>query len=52
MHGEKSLKFKPKFTLRILKKGVQEFQRKFIFATEDKAANNVCSFEKCTTLTS
>ena len=32
---------KPKFTLRNLKKGVQEFHRKFVLATADKAANNV-----------
>ena len=32
---------KPKFTLRHLKKGIQEFHRKFVFAPADKAANNV-----------
>ena len=32
---------KPKFTFRHLKKGIQEFHRKFVLATADKAANNV-----------
>ena len=32
---------KPKFTLRNLKKGVQEFHRKFVLAPADKAANNI-----------
>ena len=36
---KKSLK--PKFTFRHLKKGIQEFHRKFVLAPADKAANNV-----------
>ena len=32
---------KPKFTLRHLKKGIQEFHRRFVLALADKAANNV-----------
>ena len=32
---------KPKFTLRHLEKGIQEFHRKFVLAPADKAANNV-----------
>ena len=32
---------KPKFTLRHLKKGIQEFHRRFVLAPADKAANNV-----------
>ena len=32
---------KPKFTLRHLKKEIQEFHRKFVLAPADKAANNV-----------
>ena len=32
---------KPKFTFRHLKKGIQEFHRKFALAPADKAANNV-----------
>ena len=32
---------KPKFTCRHLKKGIQEFHRKFVLAPADKAANNV-----------
>ena len=32
---------KPKFNFRNLKKGVQEFHRKFALAPADKAANNV-----------
>ena len=32
---------KPKFTFRHLKKGIQEFHRKFVFAPAAKAANNV-----------
>ena len=32
---------KPKFTFRHLKKGIQEFHRKFVSAPADKAANNV-----------
>ena len=32
---------KPKFTLRHLKKGIQEFHRRFGLAPADKAANNV-----------
>ena len=32
---------KPKFTFRHLKKGIQEFHRKFVLAPADKAANNV-----------
>ena len=32
---------KPKFTFRHLKKGIQEFHRKFVLAPTDKAANNV-----------
>ena len=32
---------KPKFTFRHLKKGIQEFHRKFDLASADKAANNV-----------
>ena len=32
---------KPKFTFRYLKKGIQEFHRKFVLAPADKAANNV-----------
>ena len=32
---------KPKFTLRHLKKGIQEFHRMFVLAPVDKAANNV-----------
>ena len=32
---------KPKFTFRHLKKGFQEFHRKFVLAPADKAANNV-----------
>ena len=30
-----------KFTFRHLKKGIQEFHRKFVLAPADKAANNV-----------
>ena len=33
---------KPKFTFRHLKKGVQEFHRRFVLASADKAANNMC----------
>ena len=32
---------KPKFTFRHLKKGIQEFHRRFVLASADKAANNV-----------
>ena len=32
---------KPKFTLRNLKKGVQEFHRRFVMPPADKADNNV-----------
>ena len=32
---------KPKFTFRHLKKGIQEFDRRFVLAPADKAANNV-----------
>ena len=32
---------KPKFTFRHLKRGIQEFHRKFVLAPADKAANNV-----------
>ena len=32
---------KPKFTFRFLKKGTQEFHRRFVFAHADKVANNV-----------
>ena len=32
---------KPKLTFRNLKKGVQEFHRKFVLAPADKATNNV-----------
>ena len=32
---------KPKFTFRHLKKGIQEFHRRFVLAPTDKAANNV-----------
>ena len=32
---------KPKFSIRHLKKGIQEFQRRFVLAPADKAANNV-----------
>ena len=32
---------KPKFTFKHLKKGIQEFHRKFVLAPADKAANNV-----------
>ena len=32
---------KPKFTFRHLKKGIQEFHRKFVLAPAEKAANNV-----------
>ena len=32
---------KPKPTFRNLKKGVQEFHRKIVLASADKAANNV-----------
>ena len=32
---------KPKFTLRHLKKGVQEFHRRVVLASADKAAYNV-----------
>ena len=32
---------KPKFTFRHLKRGIQEFHRKFFLAPADKAANNV-----------
>ena len=32
---------KPKFTLRLVKKGIQEFHRRFVLAPSDKAANNV-----------
>ena len=31
----------PKFTFRSLKKGIQEFHRRFVLAPADKAANNV-----------
>ena len=37
---------KPKFTLRHLKKGIQEFHRRFVLAPEDKAANNVVVVRK------
>ena len=32
---------KPKFNFRHLKKGIQEFHRRFVLAPADKAANNV-----------
>ena len=32
---------KPKFTFRHLKKGIQEFNRRFVLDSADKAANNV-----------
>ena len=32
---------KPKFTFRHLKKGIQEFHRRFVLAPADKDANNV-----------
>ena len=32
---------KPKFTFRHVKKGIQEFHRRFVLAPADKAANNV-----------
>ena len=32
---------KPKFTFRHLKKGIQEFHRRFVLAPADKVANNV-----------
>ena len=32
---------KPKYTFRHLRKGIQEFHRKFVLAPADKAANNV-----------
>ena len=32
---------KPNFTFRHLKKGIQEFHRRFVLAPADKAANNV-----------
>ena len=32
---------KPKFTFRHLKKGIQEFHRRFVLAPADKAASNV-----------
>ena len=32
---------KPKFTFKKIKKGIQEFHRKFVLAPADKAANNV-----------
>ena len=32
---------KPKFTFRRLKKGIQEFHRRFVLAPADKAANNI-----------
>ena len=32
---------KPKFTLRHLKKGIQEFHRRFVLASADKASDNV-----------
>ena len=32
---------KPKFSFRNLKKGVQQFHRKFVLAHADKTANNV-----------
>ena len=32
---------KPKFTIRLLTKGIQEFHRRFVLAPADKAANNV-----------
>ena len=35
------LPHKPKFTFRHLKKGIQEFHRRFVLAPADKAANNV-----------
>ena len=35
------LPHKPKFSFRHLKKGIQEFHRRFILAPTDKAANNV-----------
>ena len=35
------LPLKPKFTFRHLKKGVQEFHRRFVLAPADKAANNI-----------
>ena len=35
------LRPKPIFTFRHLKKGIQEFHRRFVLAHEDKAADNV-----------
>ena len=32
---------KPKFTFRHLKKGIEQFHRRFVLAPADKAANNV-----------
>ena len=32
---------KPKMTFRVLKRGVQEFHRRFVLSPADKAANNV-----------
>ena len=32
---------KPKLSFRYLKQGIQEFYRKYLLATADKAANNV-----------
>ena len=32
---------KPKLSFRYLKQGIQEFQRKYVLAPADKAANNV-----------
>ena len=32
---------KPKLSFRYLKQGIQEFQRKYVLAPADKAANNI-----------
>ena len=42
---------KPKFTFRHVKKGIQEFHRRFVLAPADKAANNAVVVGKGTILT-
>ena len=42
---------KPKFTLRHLKKGIQEFHRKFVLAPQIRLLTMLWSFEKDTILT-
>ena len=42
---------KPKFTFRHLKKGIQEFHRKFVLAPQIRLLTMLWSFEKDTILT-